>query len=448
MNDVIGHLRQAALLREGGGLTDSQLLDGFITRRDEAAFTVLVRRHGPMVLGVARRVLGNHHDAEDALQATFLVLARKAASLKSRELVGPWLYGVAYRTALRARDMNARRRAKEEQAREMRRPEAPTDDGWRELLPLLDRELDRLPERYRVAVVLCDLQGVTRRDAARRLNLPEGTVSSQLTRARRLLARRLARYGLAVSGGALAAALSGKPASACVTGALAASTAKAAVLVAAGQGLAAGAVPARVLALTEGVVKAMFLNTLKSGSAVVVLLGALGAGAGLLALLRLGAQPTATSPKVEATRGGADDLEALRLEVEALRRELRATREELRNLAAEVRGHKGEGGTAPRAKDPFGPDSGRTAPSGTPAGADTEAQPVASPENAAFQQPPGALNRVGRGAPDPLAEAEAALKKLKEHPDDKQAADELELALKHLKGRAKPQAGTEKPQKQ
>src|SRR5262249_53162100 len=146
MNSVIGHLRQAALLREGAGLPDGQLLECFLTRGDEAAFAVLVRRHGPMVLGVCRRVLGHHHDAEDALQATFLVLARKAASLRSRELLGPWLYGVAYRTALRARDMNARRRAKEERARDAARRQVPADDGWQELLPLLDRELNGLPE--------------------------------------------------------------------------------------------------------------------------------------------------------------------------------------------------------------------------------------------------------------------------------------------------------------
>src|SRR5438477_1029213 len=109
MDNLIRHVRQAALLGDGGGLTDSQLLECFITRRDEAAFAALVRRHGPLVMGVCRRVLGNHHDAEDAFQATFAVLARKAASLQSRALLANWLYGVAYRTALRAKAMDARR---------------------------------------------------------------------------------------------------------------------------------------------------------------------------------------------------------------------------------------------------------------------------------------------------------------------------------------------------
>src|SRR5262249_56340193 len=131
------------------------------------------------------------------------------------------------------------RRAKEERARDAARRQEPADDGWQELLPLLDRELNGLPEHYRVAVVLCDLEGVPRREAARRLNLPEGTLSGRLTRARRLLAKRLSRYGLTVSAGALAAALSEKTASACVTGALAASTARVAGLGAAGEALSA-----------------------------------------------------------------------------------------------------------------------------------------------------------------------------------------------------------------
>jgi RNA polymerase sigma factor (sigma-70 family) len=425
MSDVIGHLRRTALLREGGGLTDGQFLDGFITRRNDAAFAALVRRHGPMVLGVCRRVLGHHHDAEDALQATFLVLARKAASLRSRELVGPWLYGVAYRTALRARDMNARRRAKEERARDLARSEVPADDGWQDLLPLLDQELDRLPERYRVAVVLCDLQGMTRREAARRLNLPEGTLSSQLTRARKLLAKRLARYGLLVSGGALAAALSEKTASACVTGALAASTARAAVLVVAGQALTAGAVPARVVTLAEGVVKTMLLTKLRAVVAVGVIVFV------STGVVGLAYRTTAAEPKPVPAQAAADDLEELRLEVEALRKGLQATRERVKALEGEVQALKGKDG-APRAG---------------------VGSPDVKPEEAA----PHEVGRIYRtltethlapliiGSDDPLAQAEAALKKLRANPDDKQAADELEQALRRHKARAKPAGQTGYP---
>src|SRR5262245_46478683 len=193
--------------------TDGQLLSRFLSRRDEAAFVALVRRHGPMVLGVCRRVLGNAADAEDASQATFLVLVKKAPSLTGRAVLGDWLHGVARRTALSARRACARRRAREEA---MARPEVPgeaTENAW---LPLLDEELSRLPENYRLPIVLCDLEGKTRREAADRLGWPEGTVAGRLARGRAMLARRLGRHGGAVSSGSLAAVLAENAASACV----------------------------------------------------------------------------------------------------------------------------------------------------------------------------------------------------------------------------------------
>jgi len=258
---IIQQLRRAALRCDGGGLGDGQLLDCFLERRDEAAFEALVRRHAPMVLGVCRRVVGNVHDAEDAFQATFLVLVRKAASVQPREAVGSWLYGVAYRTALGARGRLVRRRAKERQVEEMPQPEVEPAEPPRELLALLDRELNRLPEHYRVPVVLCDLEGRPRREVARRLGLPEGTLSSRLAKARKLLARRLKRHGPTLAGGALASALTQAAASACVPNVLIVSTTRAALLVAADK--AAGAVPAQAAALAEGVLKAMLLNKLK-----------------------------------------------------------------------------------------------------------------------------------------------------------------------------------------
>ena len=144
---VLERLRKAALARDGCGLSDGQLLERYLTDRDAAAFAALVRRHGPMVWGVCRRVAGNGPDAEDAFQATFLVLVRKAGSLRSRELVGNWLYGVAYRTALKARTVAARRRARERQVEQMPHPEVGPDEAWSDLQPLLDRELERLPAR-------------------------------------------------------------------------------------------------------------------------------------------------------------------------------------------------------------------------------------------------------------------------------------------------------------
>jgi RNA polymerase sigma factor (sigma-70 family) len=208
MTTLLRHLRRSVLLRDSAGLTDGQLLTRFIERRDEAGFDALVQRHGPMVWGVCRRMLPNPQDAEDAFQATFLVLVRKAASVVPRDMVANWLYGVAYTTAHRAKVANAKRRVREKQVTVMPEPPAVQPNVWRDLRPLLDQELSRLPDKYRAVLLLCDLEGRTRREAARHLGCPEGTVAGRLARARALLAKRLARQGLAVSGGTLAASLS------------------------------------------------------------------------------------------------------------------------------------------------------------------------------------------------------------------------------------------------
>src|SRR5262245_28203325 len=192
MSEVIRHLRRAVLLREGAGLTDGQLLEDFLSRRDEAALAALVRRHGPMVWGVCRRVLPNYHDAEDAFQATFLVLVRKAASIVPRERVANWLYGVAPQTALKARATAARRKGRERQLTGMPEPAVAEPDHWRDLQPLLDEALSRLPDKYRAVIVLCDLEGKSRTETARQLGCPEGTVAGRLARARAMLAKRLA----------------------------------------------------------------------------------------------------------------------------------------------------------------------------------------------------------------------------------------------------------------
>jgi polysaccharide export outer membrane protein len=281
IGSVIGHLRRTALLHDRNHLTDGQLLDRFLARREEAAFEALVQRHGPMVLGVCQRVLHNAHDAEDAFQATFLVLVRKAASIVPRERVGNWLYGVAHRTALKAKGDAARRRAREQQVKDLPRRE-PAEDLWWELRPLLDAELHRLPDNYRAAVVLCDLEGKSRKDAARQLGWAEGTLSGRLARARGLLAKRLARHGLALTAGAMTMLLTER-ASARVPATLAVFTVKAALLTAAGQAATAGVVPAQVAALTEGVLRAMMMTKLKAAAAVVLLLAGIGIGAGTLA---------------------------------------------------------------------------------------------------------------------------------------------------------------------
>jgi RNA polymerase sigma factor (sigma-70 family) len=291
LNKVLGNLRSVLVNQDAAGLGDGDLVNRYVRDKDEAAFAALVRRHGPMVMGVCRRVLHHLHDAEDAFQATFLVLVRKAATLQAPAMIGNWLYGVAYRTALEARKAAAKRRAKEAKVA------APTqipEDTWADLRPVLDQELDRLPDKYRAVVVLCDLEGKTRREAARHLGCPEGTVASRLASARTLLAKRLLRHGLSISGGALAAVLS-QNASASVTTTVVASTTQAAAALAAGQA-AAGLISANILALTEGVVKSMFLTKLKIAGAVILAI------AGLLGGLftRQAVADKAATPKQES----------------------------------------------------------------------------------------------------------------------------------------------------
>src|SRR5205085_417873 len=161
----------------------------------------LVDRHGPMVLSVCRRVLGNAHDAEDAFQAAFLVLVRRARKILRRESVGSWLHGVAYRTALKARTAALRRLVKEKQTAAGQAVDDRSDIVWRELRPILDEEIDRLPEKYRLPLVLCYLEGKTNAEVARQLRWPKGTVATRLARAREQLRRRLTRRGAVLSAG-------------------------------------------------------------------------------------------------------------------------------------------------------------------------------------------------------------------------------------------------------
>jgi RNA polymerase sigma factor (sigma-70 family) len=255
-------LRQT-VFRHGADLTDGQLLDLYVTCKDERAFEALVRRHGPMVLGVCRRVLANPHDVEDAFQATFLVLVRKAASVRG-DALGNWLYGVAYRAAQKAKVSVARRRVKERQIEPFPEPATVAEGLWHDVLPLLDRELARLPEKYRLPVVLCDLEGRTRKEAARQLGWPEGTVAGRLAEGRARLAKGLRRHGLPVSGGVVVALL--------------AQNATAAVPLALVQSVGKRPVTNAVAALTQGVLRSMML-TKRRLAAVVLVLGVLGGGA-------------------------------------------------------------------------------------------------------------------------------------------------------------------------
>ncbi len=305
MNEILPHLRRTALRSDGAAMTDGELLECFALGRNEDAFAALVRRHAAMVWGVCRRVLPCHQDAEDAFQATFLVLVRKAASVTPRHMVANWLYGVAHQTSLNARAGAARRRARERQVTEMPEPARPEQDLWRDLQPILDQELSRLPAKYRSAIVLCDLEGKTRRDAARQFGVPEGTLSGWLTRGRAMLAKRLVRHGLAVTGGALAAVLAPGALAAGAPVSTVSTTIRAAGLWAGGQA-APGVISAPVAALTEGVLKTMLLKKLKLATVVFLTVSAAGMGAGGLIYRAHAANPTALAVPPAAERG-ADD---------------------------------------------------------------------------------------------------------------------------------------------
>jgi RNA polymerase sigma-70 factor (ECF subfamily) len=306
LGSVMRYIRRVADPTDVAEPTDGFLLERFASGQEEDAFAVLVRRHGGMVFGVCRRVLNDTHDAEDAFQATFLVLARKAASIAHRESVGSWLHGVAYRTALKARDSAARRRARERQTRPMSDSDPFMEVAWRELRPILDAELDRLPEKYRAPVVLCYLEGKTNEEAAMQLGWTKGTVSGRLARARDLLRRRLTRRGLALSAGLLATALSAR-ASATVPTVLSDATLQSALQIAAGKAVAVGAVSAQAAALSEGVLRTMFLTKLKMVAALVLVVSLTGAGVTVLGSYPSGQLPfrTAQDEKPKADKPGS-----------------------------------------------------------------------------------------------------------------------------------------------
>jgi RNA polymerase sigma factor (sigma-70 family) len=278
-----GFIRYLRRITDGGaeGTSDGTLLQRFVQQRDESAFAALVDRHGPMVLGVCRRVLRDPHDAEDAFQATFLVLAHKSRSIGRPQAIASWLYSTAQRTALRAKFQRGRRRARESVLDDLPAPETTEDLAWHELRPALDEEVSRLPRKYRDAVVLCYLQEKTYTEAAKVLGLADGTVSSRLARARDLLRKRLLRRGLALSSSLLVALLSQHALSAAVPSALRDATTRAVWKLAAGQAVLAAATTPSVATLTAGVLKAMFLTKLTTIGMVLVL-GAVCAGSALV----------------------------------------------------------------------------------------------------------------------------------------------------------------------
>jgi RNA polymerase sigma factor (sigma-70 family) len=294
---VLRRLRAAAVHDE----TDAQLVQRFVAQRDEAAFAILVRRHGPMVLSVCGRVLGSMHDAEDAFQATFLVLARKAATIRKMESLSSWLHGVAFHLASKLRARDTVRRRHETKAGEERTREAGVETAWRELQELLDSELQRLPAKYRMPLVLCYLEDRTHDEAARQLGWPVGTVKSRLAKGREELRTRLEGRGLTLSASAFAVALAANTAAAALPATVNASAIRAAIAISAGQP-ARGIVSSAALALADGMLRTTAALIAKLAALVLL---ALGIGAAI------GYRPSALNEQPEEpTTQRADELKA------------------------------------------------------------------------------------------------------------------------------------------
>jgi RNA polymerase sigma-70 factor (ECF subfamily) len=260
--------------------SDAELLERFVTERDESTFAALVARHGPMVFGVCRRMLRHAQDAEDAFQSTFLVLVRKAASIGRRELLGNWLYGVAIRVASRARLLAARRQTRELVDREhgavaTREPVQSSDSSV-----VVVEEVGNLPIKYRIPVVLCYLEGRSNEEAADELGCPVGTVKTRLSRAREMLRKRLTRRGLTLGTAAITTALSAEALAVSLPPVMVDSTLKAAVCFAANDADAGGLVSAQAVALTKGVLHTMFVTKIKNLAALMLALAVIVAGAG------------------------------------------------------------------------------------------------------------------------------------------------------------------------
>jgi RNA polymerase sigma factor (sigma-70 family) len=280
LNKLLHGLRELAGEHEEAALTDGALLAAYVASRDQSAFADIVRRHGPMVLGVCRRILRNDADSEDAFQATFLVLVRKAGAIRQRQLLGNWLYGVAHNTALKAKAMIRKRQQKESEAGATARAQS-AGAVWQRLQELLDAEMSVLSDKYRAAIVLCDLEGKSIKEAARQLGWPQGTLATRLARGRALLARRLAGHGLALSAGALATLLCDSAASASVPPLLAAGTVSAASGYYAGA--VSGLVPGHVVALAENVLSSMPHARRRLIAALLVMTSMLACAGGLFA---------------------------------------------------------------------------------------------------------------------------------------------------------------------
>jgi RNA polymerase sigma factor (sigma-70 family) len=299
LESILDYVRSLTARSAGGDSSDRALLERFASERDQAAFEQLMHKHGRMVFNVCRRVLGDDHAADDAFQATFITLARKSAGLRHRGTLAGWLYTVAYHAALKARRSEMRRRERERQAQRMV-PSSPSEElAWHDLSTILDEEVQRLPERYRTAFVLCCLQGLTNEEAASALGCPTGTVLSRLSRAREQLRGRLTRRGVTLSLAALASLVTEHASAAVVPGELARQTLT--IVFEPGQ-----AVPAAAIA--TGVIRTMTI--VKVTRAALVFVALFGIGGGVLAYRAVtGGPKPAPNEDRNLTANARDDLE-------------------------------------------------------------------------------------------------------------------------------------------
>jgi RNA polymerase sigma factor (sigma-70 family) len=298
LSPVLRHIQHLAALRPSEGRSDGELLRAFLAEGDQAAFAAIVRRHGPLVMGVCRRVVRQEQDAEDACQATSLLLARRAASVRKQESLASWLHGVAYRMAADARRAASRRRKHEGRAGPPPAADPAWSAAWREVQVVLDEEVQRLPAIYREPFVLCCLENLSCAEAARRLGEKKGTVCSRLGRARGQLRRSLARRGIELTAVLAALALPGAR-SAARSPRWLASTVSAAAALAAGVPPTNLPASAQAVALLERVNRSMFLNQAKTATAVVVAAGILVLGVGAALVRAVDPEPPAKQPAVE-----------------------------------------------------------------------------------------------------------------------------------------------------
>jgi RNA polymerase sigma factor (sigma-70 family) len=281
---VLQHIRHLAAIEEFREQSDSRLLERFLATKEEAAFGALLQRHGPLVWRVCQRVLQHRQNAEDVFQATFLTLARKAATIRKQASVASWLHGVSYRLARRVQMELSRQRPLGDRSIADARPQGVDQSSARELQDVLDEELMGLKEQHRIPLVLCYLEGKSRDEAARQVGWSLRTLKRRLQAGRKLLASRLTRRGVSLGVAALSAGLLQSTVLAAPPPVLVGASSKAAALIVADKSVA-GVISAQAIAISNNLVRSMFMTKLKKAAALILVLLALGGGAGVWAFL-------------------------------------------------------------------------------------------------------------------------------------------------------------------